>query len=79
MEEIRNQKIRREEKTMDKEKAKEFLFDDPETHNIYISKDLQKLIDMNDGNLFLSMLLLKQKAVILLWIWIGTMQENQSL
>ena len=37
---------------MEKEKAKEYLFDDPETHNMYISKDLQKLMDMNDGNLF---------------------------
>ena len=37
---------------MDKEKAKEFLFDDQETHKMYISKDLQKLIDMNDGKLF---------------------------
>lgn len=42
---------------MDKEKAKEFWFD--ATHNcngnqgkIYISKDLQKLMDMNDGELF---------------------------
>lgn len=37
---------------MDKEKAKEFLFDDQKRHKIYISKDLQKLIDMNDGELF---------------------------
>lgn len=37
---------------MDKEKSKEFLFDDRKTHKMYISKDLQKLIDMNDGNLF---------------------------
>lgn len=37
---------------MDKEQAKEFLFDDEKTHKIYISKDLQKLIDMNDGELF---------------------------
>lgn len=37
---------------MDKEKAKEYLFDDPESHKIYISKDLQKLMNMNDGELF---------------------------
>ena len=37
---------------MDKEKAKEYLFDDHKSHKIYISKDLQKLIDMNDGKLF---------------------------
>jgi len=36
---------------MDKEKAKEYLFDDQKSHKIYISKDLQKLIDMNDGDL----------------------------
>lgn len=36
---------------MDKEKAKEYLFDDPKTHKIYISKDLQKLMDMNGGEL----------------------------
>lgn len=41
---------------MDKEKAKAFLFD--ATHNsgycrcIYKSKDIQKLLDMNDGELF---------------------------
>ena len=41
---------------MDKEKAKAFLFD--ATHNgnscktLYKSKDLQKLIDMNNGELF---------------------------
>ena len=29
-----------------------FLFDDPETHKIYISKDLEKLRAMNDGELF---------------------------
>ena len=29
-----------------------FLFDDPETHKIYISKDLEKLRAMNDGDLF---------------------------
>lgn len=34
---------------MDKEKAKEFLYDDD--NKIYISKDLQKLIDMNGGKL----------------------------
>lgn len=37
---------------MDKEKAKEYLFDDPKTHKIYISKELRKLMDMNDGELF---------------------------
>lgn len=37
---------------MDKEKAKEYLFDNPKTHKIYISKDLQKLIDMNEGHLY---------------------------
>ncbi len=36
---------------MDKEKAKEYLFDDQNSHKIYISKDLQKLMDMNDGDL----------------------------
>ena len=41
---------------MDKEKAKAFLFD--ATHDttyrntLYKSKDLQKLLDMNDGELF---------------------------
>ena len=34
---------------MDKEKAKEFLYDDD--NKIYISKDLQKLIDMSGGKL----------------------------
>lgn len=37
---------------MDKEIAKEYLFDDRNSHKIYISKDLQKLMDMNDGELF---------------------------
>ena len=37
---------------MEKEKAKEYLFDDKNSHKIYISKDLQKLMDMNDGELF---------------------------
>lgn len=37
---------------MDKETAKEFLFDDQDRHKMYISKDLQKLIDMNNGKLF---------------------------
>ncbi len=37
---------------METVKAKEFLFDSPKRHKIYISKDLQKLIDMNDGELF---------------------------
>ena len=38
---------------MDKERAKEFLFDADiiNENNIYISKDLQKLIDMNEGRL----------------------------
>ncbi len=38
---------------MDKEKAKEFLFDAEiiNENKIYISKDLQKLIDMNNGKL----------------------------
>ena len=37
---------------MDKERAKEYLFDDHDRHRIYISKDLQKLMDMNSGELF---------------------------
>ncbi len=37
---------------MDKEEAKEYLFDDIDRHKIYISKDLQKLMDMNNGELF---------------------------
>ena len=36
---------------MDKERAKEFLLDDEYAGKIYISKDLQKLIDMNNGRL----------------------------
>lgn len=40
---------------MEKERAKEFWFDatfgNGESKDIYISKDLQKLIDMNDGDL----------------------------
>ena len=36
---------------MDKEKAKEFLLDDDENGKIYISKDLQKLLDMNENRL----------------------------
>lgn len=39
---------------MDKEKAKEFLFFDQINEDkeiIYFSKDLQKLIEMNDGSL----------------------------
>ena len=38
---------------MDKERAKEFLFDAEaiDENKIYISKDLQKLIDMNGGRL----------------------------
>lgn len=37
---------------MDKEKAREYLFDSQDEHKIYISKDLQKLMDMNSGELF---------------------------
>jgi len=37
---------------MDKEIAKEFLFLDKDSRKIYLSKDLQKLMDMNDGELF---------------------------
>lgn len=41
---------------MDKEKAKAFLFDATHEHDgcktLYKSKDLQKLIDMNNGDLF---------------------------
>lgn len=37
---------------MDKEKAKEFIFHDKESHIIYISKDLQKLLDKSEGELF---------------------------
>ena len=39
---------------MDKEKAKAFLFDATHTGcmTLYKSKDLQKLIDMNNGDLF---------------------------
>lgn len=37
---------------MDKEWAKEYLFDSKDEHKIYISKDLQKLMDMNNGELF---------------------------
>lgn len=40
---------------MDKEKAKAFLFDATHKHDgcktLYKSKDLQKLIDMNNGDL----------------------------
>ena len=36
---------------MDKERAKEFLFDDDDNGKIYISKDLQKLFDMNGNRL----------------------------
>lgn len=40
---------------MDKEKAKKFLFDASHRGNdcksLYLSKDLQKLLDMNDGKL----------------------------
>ena len=37
---------------MDKEIAKEYIFDDQNSHKIYISKDLQKLMDMNNGELY---------------------------
>lgn len=37
---------------MEKERAKEYLFDDQNSSKIYISKDLQKLMDMNDGKLY---------------------------
>lgn len=37
---------------MDKERAKEYLFDDHTRHKIFVSKDLQKLMDMNEGELF---------------------------
>jgi hypothetical protein len=37
---------------MDKERAKEFLFDCPNTNKFYISKNLQTLLDMNDGDLY---------------------------
>lgn len=41
---------------MDKEKAKAFLFDASHSQGIaktiFISKDLQRLLDMNDGELF---------------------------
>ena len=41
---------------MEKEKAKAFLFDASHGKNhcgtLYKSKDLQKLLDMNDGELF---------------------------
>ena len=36
---------------MDKERAKEFLLDDDDNGKIYISKDLQKLLDMNGNHL----------------------------
>ena len=36
---------------MDKERAKEFLLDDDDNGKIYISKDLQKLLDMNGNRL----------------------------
>ena len=36
---------------MDKERAKEFLLDDDDNGKIYISKDLQKLLDMNENSL----------------------------
>ncbi len=36
---------------MDKERAKEFLLDDDDSGKIYISKDLQKLLDMNGNSL----------------------------
>lgn len=36
---------------MEKEKAKEFWFIDHDSKKIYISKDVQVLIDLNDGRL----------------------------
>lgn len=36
---------------MDKERAKEFLLDDDDNGKIYISKDLQTLLDMNGNRL----------------------------
>lgn len=36
---------------METVRAKEFLFDDIETCNVFISTDLQKLMDMNEGEL----------------------------
>jgi hypothetical protein len=36
---------------MDKERAKEFLLDDDDNGKIFISKDLQKLLDMNGNRL----------------------------
>lgn len=38
---------------MDKEKAKAFLLRHEGERRIYISKDLQELLDKNDGELFL--------------------------
>lgn len=34
---------------MELQNAKEFIFNDMDAHKIYISKDLQKLRDMNNG------------------------------
>ena len=36
---------------MDKEKAKEFIFFEPLEEIIYISRDIYKLIELNDGSL----------------------------
>ena len=36
---------------MDKEKAKEFIFFEPLEEIIYISKDVYKLIELNNGSL----------------------------
>lgn len=36
---------------MDKEKAKEFIFFEPLDEIIYISKDIDKLIELNEGSL----------------------------
>ena len=36
---------------MDKEKAKEFIFFEPLEEIIYISKDVYKLIELNEGSL----------------------------
>jgi hypothetical protein len=37
---------------MDKERAKYFLFLDEDTNNIYVSKDLEKILDRTDNELF---------------------------
>ena len=47
---------------MDKEIAKEFLFLDKDSRKIYLSKDLQKLMDMNDGELFFIYAVIETKS-----------------